>query len=290
MEQRFSRKLARLERRGAVVEPRVGGIEQSGATQLVVADIWGGLFDEIPAFAYEPVPAPDAAATEYTSTDAESACLTSCASSAVSAAIREIELEEKPQDANIVTLEVALVRSPRLHVSLFAPTPDAVFDSELSGTASGRASFRPILHHRDASKFWPELSVSEPPALLAYADDPVDPCPKSEIRAATHPGGGRATPGIVIRLRMRAQRTKTSRRRRPLRRRVWRPPWRFASYGRRPRRHGHRIRSCAFRPDPEVGDALHPRRLTERFDRNRFLRGGTLAPTCRDPHPRPRRQ
>jgi hypothetical protein len=68
MEQRFSRKLARLERRGAVVEPRVGGIEQSGATQLVVADIWGGLFDEIPAFAYEPVPAPDAAATEYTST------------------------------------------------------------------------------------------------------------------------------------------------------------------------------------------------------------------------------
>jgi hypothetical protein len=56
MEQRFSRKLARLERRGAVVEPRVGGIEQSGATQLVVADIWGGLFDEIPAFAYEPPP------------------------------------------------------------------------------------------------------------------------------------------------------------------------------------------------------------------------------------------
>jgi hypothetical protein len=34
--------------RGAAVEPCTGGLKQSGGTQLIIADNWGGLFDEIP--------------------------------------------------------------------------------------------------------------------------------------------------------------------------------------------------------------------------------------------------
>ena len=63
----------------------------------------------------------------------------------------------------------ALIRPPRLHVFLFAPMPDAVSDSELSSTASGRVSFHPILHHGDMPKFPLRLSISKDPTLLAYA-------------------------------------------------------------------------------------------------------------------------
>ncbi|CAD6229571.1 unnamed protein product [Miscanthus lutarioriparius] len=49
MEQRFSRTMATLEQRSATVELRVGGLGQAAATQLVEADNWGSLFDEIPA-------------------------------------------------------------------------------------------------------------------------------------------------------------------------------------------------------------------------------------------------
>ncbi|XP_066376637.1 uncharacterized protein [Miscanthus floridulus] len=57
MERRFSWTQAALEQRGAAGKLRIGGLEQFGATQHVMADNWGGLFEPVPVLeecVYEP--------------------------------------------------------------------------------------------------------------------------------------------------------------------------------------------------------------------------------------------
>ncbi|XP_066370131.1 uncharacterized protein [Miscanthus floridulus] len=153
----------------AVVVDNWGGLfeqppdNRSAPTQAaaVVADNWGGLFEQ-------PVHIWEVRDLESTDQIRIESCLTStvCIAPApiASAAIREIEPEEslpayylhqiqepeeKLQDTDITTLEEALskpeagmqalARPPRLRVSPVAPAHDAVFDSELSGTA-GKAA------------------------------------------------------------------------------------------------------------------------------------------------------